>query len=82
MSRRTYVALLLAQLLLATGIGITSFLPVTDIGRLLPRGEKTKADNLLFFGDLAKYSPSHLLSEIAKRSGQEADIRPRCCPAL
>lgn len=50
-------------------VGIASFLPQTDLGRTLDRrlGAPTGADNLYFYGDLAKYAPRPLAEAIARR---------------
>lgn len=67
-----YVIAFLSQLFLSVCMGVTSFLPVTDIRKLLPSGEKSETDNLLFFGDLMKYSPDALLAEVQERQLPEA----------
>jgi len=61
-----YARFMLAQLLLATGAALGSFLPRTNIGRLLPKGAKKETDNLFFFAHIAKYSPKFYLKALTE----------------
>lgn len=70
---RAYLILVLAQLLLASCISLVSFLPRTNIGRLLPKGDKAESDNLLFFAHIAKYSPKYFLESVRELEGLDTD---------
>ncbi len=62
--------------LLTVVISVASFSPRTDIGRLRARrdGEPHPADNLFYFGHIAKYSSHQLVESIADRYLPDVDL--------
>ena len=66
-------------LVLSLLVGLGSFLPQTNLGRLLagrPR-DPTDEDNLFFYGDLAKYAPRPLAEAVARRYvGDKPGVAP------
>lgn len=50
-------------------VGLLSFLPQTNLERLVTgrRGKPEATDNLFYYGHLAKYAPRHLAEALARR---------------
>lgn len=66
-------------LVLSLLVGLGSFLPQTNLGRLLAgrRRDPTDEDNLFFYGDLAKYAPRPLAEAVARRYvGDKPGVAP------
>lgn len=70
---RWYVVAIGIQLIGAACVALASFLPRTEIGRLIPRGDKSDSDNLLYFGHVAKYSPKFLVQTMRKLASLDTD---------
>ena len=62
--------------LLTVVLSVASFSPRTDIGRLRTRrdGEPHPADNLFYFGHIAKYSSHQFVESIADRYLPDVDL--------
>ena len=56
-------------LLLSLGVSLWSFIPRSDMGKLISaaRRQPRPTDNLYFYGDVCGYRPDHLAAEIARR---------------
>jgi hypothetical protein len=65
-------------LLLSLGISLWSFIPRGNQRKLVPaRGTSPRTtDNLYFYGDVCRYSPAQLATEIARRYDRIADYDP------
>ncbi len=76
-----FAQIFLAQLLFfavaGTSIGLVSFLPITSYSFLMPLGDTAEADNLVFYGHLAKYRKSELRKKILKAAAKkESEFLP------
>lgn len=69
-----YLYVLIFFIVLSIIITLVSFLPRTKIPWIRQIGEKQKYDNLLFFGDISKYTPSDYIEHVIKLYGK--DITP------
>jgi hypothetical protein len=63
-------------LFVAVAICLASFLPVTQIPFMVPRGKRLPSDNLLFFGDAAKYTGPYYLESLRQRLGPGQEDSP------
>lgn len=79
-SFRTLPAILLVlgaiAFLMTVVLSVASFSPRTDIGRLRSRrdGEPHPADNLFYFGHIAKYSSRQFVESLAERYLPDHDL--------
>ena len=69
-----YLFQLCLGVLLALISGVLSFLPVTKYSFLIPSNEISESDNLLYFGDLAKYDANRLISELRCREIHDENV--------
>ena len=70
-------------LLLSLGISMWSFIPRSDIGKLVSaaRRQPRATDNLYFYGDVCGYRPEQLAAEIACRYDKIGTYDPRQHPS-
>jgi hypothetical protein len=66
---RIYLYNLVALAAVALLLGLTSFLPTVDFGRVMPKGAKKAGDNLFFFGAAARFSPEYYLHQYYQSHG-------------
>jgi hypothetical protein len=64
-----YLAQLAAFLAVALLIALISFIPLTSYSILAPTGQVSKKDNLVYFGHLAKYRKTQLITSFARAAG-------------
>jgi hypothetical protein len=70
-------------LLVSLGISMWSFIPRSDIGKLVSaaRRQPRATDNLYFYGDIRGYRPEQLAAEIACRYDKICNYDPRQHPS-
>src|SRR5262249_29775719 len=70
---RWYVYFAVALLLLAAAAGLVSFVPQVQKIWTASRGKPRPSDNVLFFGDIARYSADRYLKALVDASGVKLD---------
>lgn len=70
-----YLFFMLVFFTIALICGIASFIPVSKYILIIPTGEPSNADNLLFFGHLSKYNKKKLVEKVkAASDSKDTDI--------